>query len=41
MCSALHIFNVIVFLCRTDGEEGAIKVWSKTGMLRTVLVQSG
>lgn len=25
----------------THGEDGAVKIWSKSGMLRTVLVQSG
>ena len=24
----------------TDGEDGAVKIWSKTGMLRTMLAQT-
>lgn len=38
----------VVFSCmsqqailRADGEDGALKVWSRTGMLRTSLAQSG
>ena len=27
--------------CDADGEDGAAKVWSRNGMLRTTLVQSG
>ena len=25
----------------TDGEDGVVKIWSRSGMLRTILVQSG
>lgn len=30
-----------VLVLLSDGEDGAVKIWSKSGMLRTVLVQSG
>ena len=31
MCIVVHVV----------GEDGAVKIWSKTGMLRTVLIQNG
>ncbi len=35
------IKNKIISTDSVAGEEGALKIWSKTGMLRTTLVASG
>eukprot|EP00731_Ephydatia_muelleri_P030250 Em0021g773a len=32
--------DLFALACTDDGEDGAIKIWSKTGMLRTILAQT-
>ena len=36
VCVCMYVCIILVV-----GEDGAVKIWSKTGMLRTVLIQNG
>ena len=41
-CSTALSLSLSLFLLLVcaDGEDGAVKIWSRTGMLRSVLAQS-